>query len=133
MSQENVELHRRVIEVFNLRDLGGFLALMDPNVEFTPYERAMEGIGPYRGHGDIRVWWANSFEAFPDLRGEYDAVRGFGAVTVASGRLHGTGAGSGARFDRQLCTAARWCDERTVWWYAYGSEDEALKALGLAE
>src|SRR6476659_8621522 len=117
MSQENVELHRRVNELFNQRDLDAFLALMDPNVEFTPYARAMEGIGPYRGHADIRVWWTNSLEAFPDLRGEYDMVRGFGAITIASGRLHGTGADSGAPFDRRLCTAAKWRDEKTVWWY----------------
>ena len=32
----------------------------------------------------------------------------------ANGRLRGTGAGSGAPFDRQLCTAARWRDEMVV-------------------
>ena len=133
MSQENVELHRRGIEAFNQRDLDGFLALMDPNVEFTPYEQALERVGPYRGHADIRVWWANAFEPYPDVRGEYDTVRDFGEITIASGRLHGTGAGSGAPFDRQWCTAAKWRDEKMVWLYAYGSEDEALKALGLEE
>jgi ketosteroid isomerase-like protein len=97
MSQaKNVELHHRVIEVFNRRDLDAFLALMDADVEFTPYERAMEGLGPYRGHNDVRVWWENSFEAFPDLSGEYYEVRGWGGTTVASARLHGTGAASGA-------------------------------------
>jgi hypothetical protein len=106
---------------------------MDPNVEFTPYERAMEGVGPYRGHADIRVWWANAFEVFRDVRVECDAVRGFGEIAIASGRLGGTGAGSGAPFDRQWCGAAKWRDGKMVWWYTYGSEDEALKALGLEE
>ena len=133
MSQENVELHRRGIEAFNQRDLDGFLALMDPNVEFTPYERALERPGPYRGHADTRVWWANAFEPFADVRVELDAVREFGEITIAIGRLRGTGAGSGAPFDRPWCGAAKWRDEKMVWWYAYGSEDEALKAVGLEE
>jgi ketosteroid isomerase-like protein len=131
MSQENIERHHRVIEVFNRRDLDAFLALMDPDVEFTPYERAMEGLGPYHGHDDVRVWWENSFEAFPDLSGEYYAVQGWGDTTVATGRLYGTGAGSGAPFDRQLCTAAKWREGKTVWWYAFVSEAEALETLGL--
>jgi ketosteroid isomerase-like protein len=131
VSGGNVELHRRAIEVFNRRDLDGFLALADPNVEFTPYERPMDEVGPYRGHADIRVWWATALEAFPDAAVRLDAVRGFGEITIASGRLHGTGAGSGAPFDWPWCTAAKWRDEKSVWWYAYGSEDEALKAVGL--
>jgi hypothetical protein len=133
MSQENVDLHRRAIEAFNQRDLDGFLALMDPSVEFTPYERALERPGPYRDHADIRVWWANAFEPFPDVRVELAAVREFREITIASGRIHGTGAGSGAPFDRQWCGAAKWSDEKMVWWYAYGSEDEALADLGLEE
>ena len=55
MSQENVALHRRAIEAFNQRDLDGFLALKDSNVEFTPYERALERPGAYRGHADLRL------------------------------------------------------------------------------
>ncbi len=35
MSQENVELVYRVIDAFNRRDLGAYLVLMDPDVEFT--------------------------------------------------------------------------------------------------
>jgi hypothetical protein len=38
MSQENVDLHYRAIDAFNRRDLGAYLTLNDPEVEFTPYE-----------------------------------------------------------------------------------------------
>ena len=57
MSQENVELIQRAFEAFNRRDLDAFLELMAPEVEFTPYERALEGLGPYRGHDGVRTWW----------------------------------------------------------------------------
>src|SRR6185295_11609006 len=36
MSRENVDLSYRVIDAFNRRDLGAYLALIDPEVEFTP-------------------------------------------------------------------------------------------------
>jgi hypothetical protein len=36
MSQENVEIVRQGHETFNLRDLEAYLALHDPDEEFTP-------------------------------------------------------------------------------------------------
>ena len=63
MSRENVEAVDRVFDAYNRRDLGAFLGLMDPEVEFTPYERALEGRGPCIGHAGVREWWNEAFEA----------------------------------------------------------------------
>jgi ketosteroid isomerase-like protein len=131
MSQQNVELLHQAIDAFNRRDLDTFLALMDPGVEFTPYERAVEGLGPYRGHDGIRAWWEDSFTALPDLRAELSEVRDLGNVTFARGLLRGTGAGSGATFERTLWMANEWRDQKEVWWHAFGSEAEALEAAAL--
>jgi ketosteroid isomerase-like protein len=115
----------------NRRDLDAFLALMDPDVEFTPYERAVEGLGPYRGHDGVRTWWKDAFAALPDLSAELYEVRDLGDVTFAHGRLRGAGAGSGASFERTLWMANEWRDKKEVWWHAFGSEAEALEAAGL--
>src|SRR3954451_3348939 len=133
MSQENVELLHQAIDAFNHRDLAAFLALMDPSVEFMPYERAVEGLGPYWGHDGVRTWWENSLQAIPDLTAELHDVRGRGDKTVARGRLYGTGAGSGAAFERTLWLANEWRHGRTIWWYAFDNEAAALKNVGLAE
>src|SRR2546423_8051372 len=61
MSQENVELNYQSHDAFNRRDLDAFLALTDPDVEFTPYERVIEGLGPYYGHDGVRTWWKEAF------------------------------------------------------------------------
>ena len=127
MSRENVSLFRQVIDAFNRRDFDAYLALMDPSVEFMPYERAVEGLGPYRGHDGVRTWWENSLQATAEL---YD-VRSRGDKTFARGRLHGTGAESGATFDRTLWLANEWRDNKAVWWHAFENEAEALKAVGL--
>jgi ketosteroid isomerase-like protein len=131
MSQENVELVYRAIDTFNRRDLRAFLELMDLDVEFTPYERAIEGLGPYRGHEGVRTWWEESFAALPDLNAELIEVRDLGDITFSRGRLSGTGAASGASFERTLWMANEWRDRKQVWWHAFESEAEALEAVEL--
>jgi ketosteroid isomerase-like protein len=133
MSQENVELHYRVIDLFNRRDLRAYLALMDPEVEWTPYEVWVQGGEPYRGHAGIRSWWEETFAVLPDLRAEVYEIRDFGDRTFASGCLRGQGAGSGASIERAMWLANEWRDQRTVWASAFGSKTEALEAAGLSE
>jgi ketosteroid isomerase-like protein len=59
----NVVLLRRAVDAFNRRDLDAALALHDPGVEFTPYERVAEGLGPYRGHDGVRAWFGSAVRA----------------------------------------------------------------------
>jgi hypothetical protein len=77
--------------------------------------------------------WEDSLGAFPDLRAELDEVRDLGDKTFMSGRLRGQGAGSGASFERTLWQVVEWRDKKIVWWHAFGSEAEALEAVGLRE
>jgi ketosteroid isomerase-like protein len=131
MSAQNVELIRRAFDAFNTRDLDAFLELMDPEVEFIPYERALEGLGPYRGHGGVREWWEDASAAFPEFQVEPREIRDPADVTVTHGRLRGQGASSGAAFDRELWHIAKWRDKKQVWWAAFETEAEALEAAGL--
>ncbi len=133
MSQENVEIVRRGHDAFNRRDLDAYLASHDPDVEFTPYERAIEGLGPYHGHDDIRRWWDEAFEALPDFNVELNDVRDLGDLTLVRGCLRGRGAASGASFERTYWGLFRLRDKRVVWWHAFQSEAEALEAVGLSE
>jgi ketosteroid isomerase-like protein len=133
MSRENVELVRRAYDTFNRRDLEAFLELMDTDVEFIPFERALEGGGAYQGHSGVRRWWEDSFAVVPDLQVEPHEVRDLGDWTVTQGRLRGQGAESGARFDRVLWHVAQWRNRKQVWWSAFATEAEALEVVGLRE
>ncbi len=133
MSQENVDLNYKGHDAFNRRDLEGFLALMDPAVEFTPYERAVEGLGPYRGHDGVRRWWDESLEILPDLNVELEEVRDLGEYNLVRGRLQGEGAGSGASFERTYWGVFHWRDRKVLSWHAFQTEAEALEAVGLRE
>jgi ketosteroid isomerase-like protein len=133
MSQENVDGVYRAIDAFNRRDLDAFLAVMDPGVEFTPYEVMVQGGVPYRGHEGIRRWWDESFAVLPDLNAEIREVRDLGDVVFVAGLLRAHGAGSGAPIERQMWLAIEWRDGREVWWASFESEAEALEAAGLRE
>jgi ketosteroid isomerase-like protein len=133
MSQQNVELVHLAYETFNRRDLDAFLELMDPEVDFRPYERALEGGGTYHGHSGVGAWWRESFAVFPDLRVEVDQVRDLGDKTLTRGRLLGQGARSGALFERVLWHLVQWRNGKQVWWRAFETEAEALEAAGLEE
>jgi hypothetical protein len=132
-SQENVELQRQVIEAFNARDLRAFLALMDPDVEFTPYEVFIEGGDAYRGHAGVRRWWEDAFAVLPNLRTEVYEIRNFGSRNLVHGCLRGHGAGSGAPIERTIWLGVEWRGEKTVWWCGFDSEAQALEALGFSE
>jgi ketosteroid isomerase-like protein len=131
MSRENVDLTYRLHGAVNRRDLVGFLSLVDTDVEFTPYQVAIEGGEPYRGHGGVRHWWADAIADSPDLRAELDEVRDHGDVILVHGRLGGRDAESGVSFERTLWAAIEWRDKHVIWWHAFTSEAQALEAVGL--
>jgi hypothetical protein len=133
MSQENVDLYYQAIDAFNRRDLVAYIALQDPDVEFTPYEVWVQGGEPYRGHAGVRRWWEESFAVFPDLRAEIYEVRDLGDRMYVHGRLRGQGAGSGAGIERTLWQALEYRNKKVVWWCVFESKAEALEAAGLTE
>ena len=133
MSQENVDRTYRSIDAFHRRDIDAFLALTDEEVEFTPFEIALQGGDPYRGHEGVRKWWTDSIGAFPDFSATVHQVRDLGDVTLVHAVLHGRGAESGATFERTMWQVVKWRDGKCVGWRAFDSEAEALEAAGLSE
>jgi hypothetical protein len=131
MSRQNVELLRQALDAVNRRDLPGFLARMDVDVEADSQLAPIEG--GYHGHDGIRRWWRNVFEAFPDYSIEPLEMRDLGELTLTAIRTHAHGAGSDIAVDQTLWHVARWRNERMVWWGAFVTEREALKAAGLRE
>jgi ketosteroid isomerase-like protein len=130
MSRENVELYRRAAKAFNEGDLEAFLAVMDESVEAVPRIGVVEG--GYHGHAGVRRWWESLQATFPDFRTEVVEVRDLGDVTLAQLRNRGRGAGSDTPVEQQSWHVARWRDQKLLWWRAYGTEAEALEAVGLS-
>jgi ketosteroid isomerase-like protein len=133
MSEENVEHVRRAYDAFNRRDLSAYLRTQDADIEFVPYEVAVQGGEPYRGHAGIRRWWEETLEVLPDVKAEIFETRTRGDWVVVRGRLWGRGAGSGAMFDRTMWMAIEVRGGKTMWWAVFDTKAEALEAAGLSE
>ena len=70
MSRANVETVRRAVDAWNADDLDGFLAELDPDVEWQPaIEPGLEGKATtYRGHDGARqIWMQDRGEAWERL------------------------------------------------------------------
>jgi ketosteroid isomerase-like protein len=131
MSQENLELTRRALELFRDRDLDGFLAMLDEDVEAYPLLAGMEG--GYRGHDGVRRWWASLLGTFPDFHGEIVELEDVGDLTIAALRLRGHGAESDTPLDTMAWQVAQFRNGKCIGWRVYTRKVEALQAVGLAE
>jgi ketosteroid isomerase-like protein len=129
MSQQNVAVARRWVELFNERsDVDEFLSLHDPEVELqTP------GGPRLHGHDQVRDWFDAGFEnvqsrIIPErFVAEGDIVVGLGRIVVRwieSGEVAHDGESAGAFWFR---------DGKIIAWQPFETHAAALKETGLEE
>jgi ketosteroid isomerase-like protein len=136
MSQENVELTRRLVDGWNRRDLKGMLALADPEVEFVNSPSAVEP-GTRRGRDEVtavlRMQWETLLDGHLEIDRIYD--RGDEIIILAgfSRRMPGSDTrleGGGALLSWQFR------EGKLIRMKALGvgtEVEDALKAAGLDE
>jgi ketosteroid isomerase-like protein len=137
MSQENVEVVRRVYEAAARRDTATILALYDPKVELDASRLDFGGLigDPVRhGHEGMLSFFRELNEAW-DSPPEYDVEdledRGEHVVSVVTRR--GVGRASGAEVDFHTALAWTVRDGRVVRLTWFPTRAEALEAVGLSE
>jgi ketosteroid isomerase-like protein len=133
LCEQSAQLHRRIYEAFNARDVDALVALCDPNIEvqsvFAAVNRAI-----YRGHDGVREWQRDLEEAWGDqIRVDVEAYFDLGEHAIAFDALHGRGQQSGAEVVLPGAAVTRWHAERCVYFRAYDDRDEALSDLGVSE
>jgi|NGEPerStandDraft_6_1074524.scaffolds.fasta_scaffold96931_3 ketosteroid isomerase-like protein len=136
MSQENVEIIRRMYEAWLAQDERAIFETFDADIELNPDpEAAWVGIGQvYRGHAGMRSYMASVYEAFEGYRPEVEELIDVGDQVLTLAIEHGKGRGSGADVQANR-TAHLWTlrDGRAVRLDLYLNRDKALKAVGLEE
>lgn len=132
MSEENIALAYRAVDMLNRRDLDGLLALMAEDVEAEPRLAPMEG--GYRRHEGVRRWWGSLFEGIPDFTAEVVEVRDYGDdLVIAVMHNRGHGAESATPFEETTWLPIVIRQGKCVWWGNFITEREALEAAGLRE
>jgi ketosteroid isomerase-like protein len=137
MSQENVEVVRRVYEAAANRDSANILSLYDPEVEIDvsrTHGAVMQGL--YRGteHEGLRKWSREWHEAWEQVEYEVEDLIDAGDAVISIITVRGRGRGSGANVEFTL-HAGLWTIRdgkivRVVW---FKTREDALEAAGLRE
>jgi len=131
--EQSVELHRRIYEAFNARDVDALVALCEPSIEVRSAFSAVSG-AVYRGHDGVRRWQGDLKEAWGDeIRVEAEAYFDLGEHALAFDVLHGRGWKSGAEVALPGAAVTRWRDGQCVYFNAYAHRGEALRDLGVSE
>jgi ketosteroid isomerase-like protein len=136
MSQENVELVRRIFEAANRGDFEGALALMNapPEFEFVQSGVLIPDLSDVqRGPEGLRRVYETFLGAFDDIHLEVHELIDAGDRVFGSYTIRGRGTHSGAKTSWDVWNVWTVQDGRVVRWLGFGDRDAALQAAGLSE
>jgi ketosteroid isomerase-like protein len=133
MSEENVEVARRVVEAFNRRDLPAMTEWFAPEVEWEPAGPAAVERSVYRGRGEVSEGFAATWEAWEVFRVEESEVREIEDSVVWLGNARMRGGASQVEFDQEFAVHFLFHGGRVVRFQGFAEWREALEAAGLGE
>jgi ketosteroid isomerase-like protein len=129
--EETRALVERSYAAVNARDLDGFLAAMDPEIEVRSLVlRPAKGGDAFVGHTGVREWWKAMFGT-QDLELTLVRMRVDGDRAAIELLLHNDVGGVAA--DHTMFHGARFRDGRVRSFGLYPSEAEAAAAVDLAD
>jgi len=133
VSEQSVELHRRIYAAFNARDVDALVALCDPSVEIRSVFGAVSG-AIYNGHDGVRKWQGDLEEAWGDeIHVEAKTYFDLGEYALAFDVMYGRGRQSGAEVALPGAAVTRWRDGQCMYFEAYADRERALRDLGVSE
>jgi len=131
MSQENVEVVRRMYEAFYSGDAEGALAHFDPDVVVDATMRVDAGIG--HGREELYAIVGRWLGAFDEWREEIEEMRDLGSQVFVVSTQHGRGKGSGIETKTRYAVLYEVRGNQITRMIMYSAPAEALAAVGLSE
>ena len=132
MSQENVEIVKRLIDAFNARDVERFAGITTADFEWVTSMAAVEG-EIFWGREGIDTYFARMKEAWDEFLALAEDYRDLGELVLWQGRLEARGLGSGVPVSAQLDILYEVRDGKILRMHSYLDRSEALRAVGLEE
>ena len=133
MSDQNVELHRRVLAAVNGRDLEAVIALCDPDIELHSL-MTVPGGAIYHGHDGAQNFLADLEDAWGDeFRLDAELYFDLGEHTLMFYVARGRGRQSGADVEMEWAQVCRWRDGLLVYSKPYVNREDALSDLGVSQ
>jgi ketosteroid isomerase-like protein len=135
MSQENVDVVRRMLRAFNDGDTEALVAECDPTVEWE--EQPIPGLDRvYRGHNGVRRWAEGireTEEQLGSLAGRLEGVKETDDTVIASLGFEGEGTSSGVRVQMHVHLVCTFRDGKLMRRQVFPTLTEAVEAARLRE
>jgi ketosteroid isomerase-like protein len=132
MSEENMELVRRLYDAVNRGDIEGAIELTDPAVKYDLSERVFNP-AVYEGHDGIRRFVADLDEVWEEFRSEPVEFIDVGDTVVVSHRVIARGKGSGVEVELPSSSVYKLRNQKVFAIRMYREHADALEAAGLRE
>ena len=138
MSQENVEIVRKLLTDFRHRDHERAFEYYDPEIEWdatSVAEMVPDLAAIYRGHDGVRAYWRRWLSAWKDLEFELEDVRDGGDDVVAlirNQRQWGRRSGIATEFP-PYALVFTFRDRKVIRWRSFPDQASGLRAAGLDE
>src|SRR3954447_12332849 len=131
MSQENLEVVRRMYAAFDRGDGDSALAAFDADVVIDASHRVDGRIG--HGREEMATILAEWLGAWEDWREDVEDIRDLGDHVLVISTQRGRGKGSGVEFENRFGMLYEVRDGAIVRWTVYDDPAKALEAAGLSE
>jgi uncharacterized protein len=133
MSQENVEVVRRLLKAFDRADYEAALEMLDPDIEWQVPPGIAIGQETYRGREGVQRGFADWLQAWEAHRFQPEESLDHGANVVIGGTQFGRGRGSGVEVSLETFHVFTVRDGRIIRHRSFSDRAEALEAAGLSE
>jgi uncharacterized protein len=140
MSQENVEVVRRMYRIGEAMNLDDLLAALpelirqiaDPEIEWIEAPNRLDG-RIYRGHEGVRQAIQHWLEGFDEYSYKLQEIIDCGDDVLVIAREEGRGAASGAMVKAESYQLFTIRNGKVLRWRGFSDKASALEAAGLAE
>ncbi len=131
MSEENVEIVKRVTDAFNRREVNALLDVAIPDCVMS--SQLLDATADFRGSEGLERFYAMLSESWEDFQSVAQEYRDLGDRVLALGRNRGCGKGSGVPVDGPYGAVFDFCDGKISRIRLFLDQAEALRAAGLSE
>jgi ketosteroid isomerase-like protein len=128
MSQENVEIVRRIWDAYARGDFDQIMGFSDPHVVMITLEE-----GPLYGFNAVRENYRRWMEAWAEAETTVEEVIGAGDRVFVMARFRGRGQASGIEVETRLYEVYTMRDGTILRVDEFHEREEALEAAGLRE
>jgi uncharacterized protein len=133
MSEENVELVRRLLGAFDHADYEATLEALDPEIEWQVPPGISIGRAVYRGRDEVQRGFAEWLAAWDSHRFETEEILDCGDHVVVGGMQIARGRGSGVEVRLPTFHVFTLRDGKVTRHRSYRDRTDALEAAGVRE